>query len=230
MRLHDGELRDALCAEFAVGLLRGRARRRFARMLEGDADLRRRLAGWEAMMPTERGDVPLPKPAQAVWCGIRRELGLPGRWREQLDRIGLARVWAALATAALALVLGLQLLAPGGPAAPAARLAMLTAPDGDFIAWVRVDVDKGILDVALKEALAAPAGKTYEFWFIAAAAKTPTSLGTNAALGGSAALRPDRRALLAGAGTLAISLEPNGGSPTGQPTGPVLLTAKLPQS
>jgi anti-sigma-K factor RskA len=42
-------------------------------------------------------------------------------------------------------------------------------------------------------------------------------------------LRPgaDRtRELVAGA-TLAISVEPIGGSPTGQPTGPVILTGKL---
>jgi len=48
-----------------------------------------------------------------------------------------------------------------------------------------------------------------------------------AALGGSLAVREDRRALLRGAGSLAVSLEPKGGSPTGLPTGQVLFTAKL---
>jgi len=38
---------------------------------------------------------------------------------------------------------------------------------------------------------------------------------------------PELLARLAGAKALAISLEPKGGSPTGQPTGPVLWVAPL---
>jgi anti-sigma-K factor RskA len=34
-------------------------------------------------------------------------------------------------------------------------------------------------------------------------------------------------ALMAAGATLAISVEPKGGSPTGQPTGPVILSGKI---
>ena len=40
-------------------------------------------------------------------------------------------------------------------------------------------------------------------------------------------LDDEARALLSNSRTLAISLEPVGGSPTGQPTGPILHVAKL---
>jgi len=36
-----------------------------------------------------------------------------------------------------------------------------------------------------------------------------------------------RRKVLAGADTLAVTLEPAGGSPTGQPTGPIVYAGKF---
>jgi len=227
MKLLRDELRDAVCTEYAVGLLRGRARRRFAAMLERDPDLRRRLAGWEAMMPTQRAGAPLARPKDAVWRGIRRELGLPGRFRETLDRAFVWRAWAFAATALLALAVGLGVFYRNEFAPVDARMAMLTAQNGDFIAWVRVDDAGGTLRIGLKQPLAPPAGKSYELWFIGEGAKAPLSLGVGEALGGSFTVRAERRALLHQAGLLAVSLEPKGGSPTGLPTGEVLFTAKL---
>ncbi len=227
MKLPRDELRDALCAECALGLLRGGARRRFMKMVDRDPDLRRRLGRWEALMPTERAGAELPQPSAAVWSGIRKELGLPGRLREAFGRIALWRTWAVAATAVLVLALGLgTLLRNELPMAPA-RMTVLTAQNGEYLTWVRVDEARGTLSIGLKEPLAPPPEKSYELWFIPEGSKTPLSLGVQAALGGSLAVREDRRALLRGAGILAISLEPRGGSPTGLPTGQVLFTAKL---
>ena len=228
MKLLRDDLRDALCIENAVGLLRGRARRRFAAMAERDPDLRRRLAGWEAMMPTERADAPLERPKEAVWRGIRRELGLPGRFQQALDRAVVWRAWAFAATAVLVLVvIGAGLFQRSELPLANGRMTVLTAQNGDYITWVRVDEARGILRIGLKQPLAPPAGKSYEIWFIAEGARLPLSLGVQEALGGSLTVRPERRTLLRGAGTLAVSLEPRGGSPTGLPTGEVLFTARL---
>ena len=72
---------------------------------------------------------------------------------------------------------------------------------------------------------AAPTDKDYELWIIADGLDAPRSLGV---------VRPETAALPAKLqgltpeavrkATLAISLEPTGGSPTGKATGPVLFT------
>ncbi len=57
---------------------------------------------------------------------------------------------------------------------------------------------------------------------------TPHSLGLLANHGGTAlTLTADNRARIAAGATLAVSLEPLGGSPTGLPTGPVVATGAL---
>lgn len=231
MKLPDPEVRDSLCAEYAVGTLRGGARRRFETLLTRDPDLQRRLAGWQAMLPTERQRESLPQPAKAVWCGIRRRLGFPGPWREFFDRIAGWHGWAVTTMATLALAIGLGI---GFETARRAELpstgsgvSMMSGQDGEFLALVRIDSDRGMLRVALPGGLQPPAGKVFEFWHIAPGSRAPVSLGVQASLGGELAIRSGRRELLRRGGTLAISLEPVGGSPTGLPTGPVLFTAPL---
>jgi len=226
MKLSDAELRDALCGEFAVGLLRGGARRRFALLLERDPDLQRRVQHWQRILPVERQRAALPQPQDAVWCGIRRQLGLPAPWRERFGRIDLWRTWAAAATLALAVAVGVGVSYRGALPPDDGRLAMATAQNGNFLAWVRVDSAHGTLRVDLKDALPVQAGRSYEFWYIAEGA-APVSLGVQETLGSELAVRAERRALLRRAGTIAVSLEPSGGSPSGLPTGPVLLSAKL---
>ena len=69
---------------------------------------------------------------------------------------------------------------------------------------------------------AAPADKSYELWSIAPN-EAPKSLGVVE----QASLSRDLPVDPAGDLTLAISLEPKGGSPTGAPTGPVVFTGAL---
>ncbi len=68
------------------------------------------------------------------------------------------------------------------------------------------------------------AQKSFELWAIAGG--PPKSLGLVSATPGKPLLVP--ASAVAAAGTvLAVSLEPQGGSPTGQPTGPVLFQGKV---
>ena len=77
----------------------------------------------------------------------------------------------------------------------------------------------------------AEAGKSYQLWLISKNLGAPRSLGlvdnnefTSRELSGSYDIGTLRTA------TFAISLEPNGGSPTGAPTGPVLFTGRAVES
>jgi anti-sigma-K factor RskA len=74
-------------------------------------------------------------------------------------------------------------------------------------------------------------GKSYELWLISDKLAGPRSLGL---IGGDEfTVRPEPAAydqVTINAATYAVSLEPEGGSPSGAPTGPVLYTGKLIQA
>jgi anti-sigma-K factor RskA len=70
---------------------------------------------------------------------------------------------------------------------------------------------------------APPAGKSYELWMLPTPTSKPVSLGV---LGREARqvieLTEAASKMIPGIWGMAISVEPTGGSPTGQPTGPVI--------
>jgi len=72
----------------------------------------------------------------------------------------------------------------------------------------------------------ADATRSAELWVIAGDG-VPHSLGLLPAGGGRMPVSSANRARLAAGATLAVSLEPIGGSPTGLPTGPVVATGAL---
>jgi anti-sigma-K factor RskA len=72
-----------------------------------------------------------------------------------------------------------------------------------------------------------PAGKTHELWALPEGG-APVSLGVLPHTGERRViLTAAQRAALSNSKQIAVSLEPDGGSPTGAPTGPVLLVAPL---
>jgi anti-sigma-K factor RskA len=74
---------------------------------------------------------------------------------------------------------------------------------------------------------AVEAARDLELWAIPAGGK-PISLGVVPSAGkGRIQLSEAQRALLTAPLTLAVTLEPRGGSPSGQPTGPVLYKGEL---
>ena len=72
------------------------------------------------------------------------------------------------------------------------------------------------------------AGRSYELWALPRGGGAPVSLGLLPAAG--SAERPlserQRTALLA-ADKVAVSVEPAGGSPTGSPTGPIVIVTNV---
>jgi anti-sigma-K factor RskA len=110
----------------------------------------------------------------------------------------------------------LVMLPPVTPAPVIATLASTDAPLRYEAAYA-----DGALIVTRVAGTPAPAGQVHELWIIAPDS-APVSLGllAEASLTITAAKPP--------AGwVLAVSLEPAGGSPTGAPTGPVLLTGEI---
>ena len=75
MNYADPELRDRLAAEYALGTLRGPARRRFERLLSGDARLRDLAEDWELRVNLLAESAPAVAPPARVWEGIAERIG-----------------------------------------------------------------------------------------------------------------------------------------------------------
>jgi anti-sigma-K factor RskA len=77
MNLHrDPQLVDMLAAEYVLGTLRGGARRRFQRYVDGDTVVRRAVEEWQRRISPMAEFAEPRMPPAAVWDAIERRLGL----------------------------------------------------------------------------------------------------------------------------------------------------------
>jgi anti-sigma-K factor RskA len=216
MKSTNRELVDRLAAEYVLGTLRGRARRRFERWLVSPQvgnivkSWEERLAGLE---PRHERVTPPP----AAWPAIEARLGL-----RRLGRAPAMR-WVAIAASVLLVVIGV--LTVRGPVAT--QQANIAAPAGTVYWHVELLGENQELRVRVSNAHPLEAGRALELWALPEKGN-PVSLGLLPAAGElRRVLSGTQRAALAAAKQLAVSLEPAGGSPTGLPTGPVLHVAPL---
>jgi anti-sigma-K factor RskA len=218
------ELLDQLAAAYAAGSLRGRARARFERLCRDDASAGRARRGWEErLLPLALMLDPVA-PSSLVWSSIRMRIDSSStgpavkaprqRWR-----------WlAAAAVVLLALLVG-RLTLRSTQWQPVATLAQANAAP----MWqVQRSADSGELRLRTLGPATAPAGSSYELWVIPAAGGNPVSLGLLPAQGDLIrVLSAVQRDLVRTAMNIAVSVEPAGGSPTGTPTGPVIIVAPV---
>jgi anti-sigma-K factor RskA len=119
-----------------------------------------------------------------------------------------------------------QVPQPAAPA-PGRFVAVLQRDAGAPAFLLTVDVGNRSLTVR-RVTGTAEAGRSYELWLVSNRFPTPRSLGVVGA--GEFTQRPALASYDAdtiNSATYAVSLEPEGGSPTGVPTGPVLFTGRL---
>lgn len=225
MKLQNPQLIDALAAEYVLGTLRGRARRRLEHHLEREWHIARRVLAWEdRLMPLAQSLPPVP-PSRDVWPAIERRI-----MAEISAAQGFARrrktLGALAAIVALCAVIagGLMFWRAGiGPSLePMATIAAAGAPP---IWRIELDRDFRLLRAVAVGAAPEHAGKSFELWALPEAG-APVSLGLLPESGGvERRLGADQARALRAAPRVAVSLEPPGGSPTGAPTGPVLFVA-----
>jgi len=214
---------DRLAAEYVLGTLRGRARRRFERWLVSPqvGDI---VKGWEERLAGLEPRLDKVTPPATVWRGIESRL--------ELRRRPVTRWLAIAASLILFAVIGFYTLRqPPAPALAATQKALIQE-NAQTIYWsVELLGDNQELAVHVQAAHALEAGKALELWVLPAPGVNngqPVSLGLLPAEGAERrTLTAAQRAALVGARQLAVSLEPAGGSPTGLPTGPVLHVAAL---
>ncbi|WP_432217911.1 anti-sigma factor [Pseudomonas kribbensis] len=214
-------LRRALAADYAIGLMAAPARRRFEQLLLEDAALRAELAHWQeslASLTETLPEVPVP---ERVWHGVTariepQELHVP----EKRPFWNWLRVTAALASIVVLVFLGSLYTHDDARY----RATLLSA---DAQPALKVEAHDDYLQVEPLTLAAVDPQRSLELWAIPADGK-PISLGVIPASGkGKVELSEAQKALIGKPIALAVSLEPKGGSPTGQPTGPVLYQGAL---
>ncbi|MCJ2014047.1 anti-sigma factor domain-containing protein [Methylobacterium sp. J-076] len=221
---------DGAAGEYVLGTLPEDERAAFAHALEREAGLRAAVSAWEARLSPLAGAIPAATPDPGNWAAIAARIGrrpdaAGGARIVRLER-GLRR-WRLAAGMAGALAAGLALWIAAGPRPAAEGTQYLAVVDrgGALPALiVRVDLGSGMVQVR-SLAAEAPPDRSLELWYVGAGA-APRSLGLVTDAGARLPVPPALRAGAEGA-SLAVSVEPKGGSPTGAPTGPVIYSGKL---
>lgn len=217
-----------IIAQYVLGLLEDTERERFESRIADEPDLARQVAALQDNFHAlDETATPQPVP-EGLWPRIDAVIGATAgapraaNANRKSMSWGIPR-WAGMA-AAIVLSLGIgyfggQSLGPA-PQAPLV-VAVLVGDDMEPGAIIEAFADDSIRIVPL-EALVAPADSILEVWTLPDAETGPVSLGTfsearELVLGGPnlPAPQPDQ--------LYEITLEPAGGSPTGRPTGPILL-------
>lgn len=215
-------LRRALAADYAIGLMPATARRRFDALLLEDAALRVELGHWQDALASLTGALPERPVPVHVWEGIKARiepqvLHLPAKKPFWMN----LRLLAAACAVVVAVLVGVLYQRDMGAEYNATLVAANQQPA------LQIKAFGNHLQVEPVTLAAIEPTRSLELWAIAPGGK-PISLGLLPAAGnGRIELSKAQQALLSAPLTLAVSLEPRGGSPTGQPTGPVLYQGQL---
>lgn len=215
-------LRELLAAEYVLGTLRGRARRRFEEWLAADAQLARAVGAWSArLQPMSELARPVAPPAR-VWDGIERRIAPRAAPRFSFlsrlnESLGFWRGLGLAGTAAALVLAALMVMRAPAPLVPAATyVATLSGDNAQLALAVTGDAARHTLTVRAVAVAAIGADKSLELWAVPKQG-APLSLGLLPARGAvTLALPPD--VTPQSMPLLAVTLEKKGGS--GNPHAP----------
>jgi anti-sigma-K factor RskA len=213
-----------LAAEYALGLMRGKARDAFARRLANEPQLAATLRQWDEQFVSFADDIDAVEAPRSLEAALEKRLfaeaAKPSLWSS-------LNFWRGLAIASLGAVI----------AVGAWNLQRPIPPDGQALVAQVAGETKAVTLVAYYDAAKgelrlnrvggeAASGRSFELWLIAGK-DAPVSLGVLPAAATTRISVPENLRAKFKDGILAISDEPTGGSTTGAPTGAVLATGQL---
>jgi anti-sigma-K factor RskA len=224
-------------AEYALGVLDADARAAVAQEMLVSEQAATAVALWQRQLAPLAEDIGEIAPAAHLWPGIRQALKLdaPPRRVQRASLWENLRLWqwigvgASLVATACLVVLVVAPLRQQPPSVVARGLMVSTMKQDNGVAsWTAtMDLDrKQIIVVPASPGAVAPDRST-ELWLIPQGKKpVPVGVFAPAAIT-TLSLSADLLAQLGPTAILAVSVEPLGGSPTGQPTGPVVATGAI---
>lgn len=227
MRLTNDSVRQALAAEFVLGTLSARARRRFQSLMRYDAGLRALVDSWEQRLAPLGAGLTEQQPPARVWISIAARMRAE-RSRTRRDFAGIG-FWRTLALS-LVLVLAVGMVYVGTTLRDDRRpdmMALLTDEKAEaalLVSWELEQGERKFVKVRIVAPKVVPPEGSWELWLI------PSDRMDRPVSAGFVAMTPEQTleisapaaVALANAWGFAVSVEPKGGSPTGKPTGPVI--------
>ena len=224
--------RNALVAEYVLGLLGPTEHERVHRLIEDDSALRAERDFWIARfaaLDENYAETPVP---DRLWAGIEaRAFGdattpaQTGWWESLL-------VWRSIAAGALAIAvaaIGFNLLQPRPDVSSlTTQLVAALEEEGSNVKFVALYDGTGQVRLTALSGDAVP-DKDFELWAIQGG-NSPVSMGVIPANQRSTvSITPEILAGWGAGSVLAITLEPKGGSPSGAPTGPIVAKGAVQQ-
>ena len=219
----DPEELDLLAGEYVLGTLEAREAEAVARALPDHAALRAAVAAWEERLAPLLALVPAEAPPEGLWPRIEASLDAPGATVHAFPARRPPAFWRAWGIGMTAVAAGLAAFILFNPAPPP-RLMTVLLSGQDQSAWVVEAEGQGLRLAALNDRPPVASGRVRQLWALPPGATTPVSLGLirgDRADVSPGIIRPEPGMLIE------ITLEPEGGSPTGRPTGPVLFIGRL---
>jgi anti-sigma-K factor RskA len=223
---------DNRAAEYVLGTLPAEERVEFEALLTASEAARQAVADWEQRLAPLGNQVEGVTPPPAVWNAIERALGRPATMPQAVGTASIHVLrrsrdrWRAATYLAGALAAGLVLFSVDRLLVPSEENASYVAVvdrGGDQPALI-IRVDLATHTVFVRPvATEVPQGHSLELWYIGQG-KTPKSMGL-------VDHAPKEVPLPSGASiekaNFAVTVEPQGGSPTGSPTGPIVYSGQL---
>ena len=225
---------DVLAAEYVLGVLPHAERAAFSARLSSEASLQARVQFWEEHFAELEEEFEAVTPPARLLSEIGAEVfgtndsdpvGTPGWW----GNIGFWRGLSMASLAALIIVAGLYsgiINGPDGPEsiAPPVFIAELTGETGDVELVTLYDARSGIMKINRVKG-EPDSGRSFELWLIEGG-NDPVSLGLVPTASRGEVTVPENLRNKFPDAVIAISDEPEGGSPTGQATGPVVAVGR----
>jgi anti-sigma-K factor RskA len=217
-----------LAAEYVLGVLSAAERRDVERRLAQEPALDLEVAFWEERLGGLADAVAPVAPPATAWSRIEAIIAPPAArpasiWQSLAFWRSFAIGSGTLAAASIAGLVYVGLV----PTARAPLMATLTGSAGqpNFVAAITAS---GNSLTIVPASLLTNDPRAIELWLIPTGETRPRSLGLiQPGQPIKLDIPPDLAGRLGPDATLAVSLEPPGGSPTGQPTGPVIAHGKL---
>lgn len=229
----------SLAAEYALGVLTGDDLRRARELARTDADFRSEVARWSGRLAPILDEIDPVAPPLESWNAIQRRVGGSGEGGNVVQLRRRVQQWRGLAAAMSALAACLAVVMIAGIPRPSPAPVQVQRPAAAPLVAMLGDQQKQMKVVASWDPVAQqlvlavpgdmPADKrhSHELWVIPSGGK-PRSLGTMSSSKQMHMRLADALAeLLQQGATIAISVEPKGGSPSGAPTGPVIASGAL---
>ena len=230
---------NGMAAEYVLGTLDAVERAQVAARRTREPALETAIVDWENLLAPLNELFAVVAPPAGLYAQIIQQLGglsksaVAGRMggADVIDLTRRMKRWRAGAmaatavAAALATAISIDKFTPRPPSKNLVAVLQKDAASPAFLVTVNVDRKQmTVRPVAAKH----EAGKSYELWIIQDSLGAPKSLGVIDESGPM--LRPtlaSYKSDVIESATLAVSLEPEGGSKTGAPTGPVVFAGKM---